>query len=150
MPECSDCGRTLPGLETLCSACFESSYFDLGRPKSLLESIRQPKRRQLAENPNSVKARQPWWLVSCWAIGGLGFAWDCAFEWFSRRYSLFAEPVLDRTGAIVVLCSAVALLAVCVVRGARLRDAAAVFCITSIQIWFFLTTEWVVHPTRWK
>ena len=86
----------------------------------------------------------------CWVVGGVSFDWNCAFEWFSRRYPLFSEPVLSRMGFIVVWCAAVAFLVVWVVRQARLRDAAGVFFFVSIEVWFFLTVTWVAHPTRWR
>jgi hypothetical protein len=145
MPQCTDCGCDLPGLETLCSRCYDATYSEIGRSRSLLESMRRREGRRTIGNQDTAKARQPWWLVLCWAIGGLGFAWDCAFELFSGRYSFCSEPVLRKMGVIVVLCSAVSLLAVFLVRSARLRDAAAVFFLASSQVWFYLTVSWVVH-----
>ncbi len=107
--------------------------------------------QQIVERQGSWAIRkQPWWLILCWVVGGLGFDWICAFEWFSRRYSLFTEPVLGRTAVIAVWCAAVSLLVVWVVRQARWRDAAAIFFLASGEVWFFLTVMWVVHPTRWR
>jgi hypothetical protein len=106
-----------------------------------------PKREglQTVENQDTVKARQPWWLVLCFATVGVGCDWYCAFRWSSGRYSLCSGIVLLRMGLIVGLCAAVAFLAVCVVRGARLRDAAAVFFLASITLCGNILIWWDVH-----
>ena len=91
-------------------------------------------RRQAIESLDALKAKQPWWLVLCFATVGVGCDWYCAFKWFSGRYSLLSGIVLVRMGLIVLLCTAVASIAVCVVRGARLRDIAAVFFLASITL----------------
>lgn len=154
MPRCSYCGSELPGLERVCPGCYEGNYAELSRPRSFLDSIRRfilnPPTRHARGDEDSAKARQPWWLMSCWILGGLGFDWDCAFEWFSTKHPLFSEPVLGRTVIISLCCAAVAFLLACVVRRARFREAPAMFFLVSSQVWFYLTTGWIVHPNRWR
>jgi hypothetical protein len=40
----------------------------------------------------------------------LGFNWDCAFLWFSRRYALFSAPVIGATVLVMAFYAAVAFL----------------------------------------
>jgi hypothetical protein len=93
------------------------------------------------ESQDTLKGRQLGWLVLC-AMGGVGLDWYCAFRWFSGRYSLFSEPVLRRMGLIVVLCAALALLAVRLIPRARLRDAGAVFFVASMALSRFMLSRW--------
>ena len=96
--------------------------------------------RQAIEQ-DALQPKPPWWVIVCFAMAGVGFDWDCAYEWFSRKFSLFSEPVLSRMGGIVLWSAAVALLILFVVRRAQLRDAAAIFFVVSGQVWFYLTTK---------
>ena len=89
------------------------------------------------ENWDVVKARQPWWLVLCWVMIGLGLDWRYAFEWFSGIYAFYSQAVLRRTGLIVLLCAVAAFILVRVSRGARWRDAGAFFCLVSGTIYAF-------------
>ena len=102
-------------------------------------------RLQVIENWDTVKERQPWWLVLFWALIGLGFDWHCAFLWFSGRYSIFSTPVLHRMGLIVTLCAAVALLAAFVLRQARWRDAGIFFCLVSGLAYGHWILEWIAN-----
>ena len=92
----------------------------------------------------TVQARQPWWLVVCWAVSGVGLDWYCAFEWFSGRYSLFSAHVLGAVGLFVLLYATVAFLAVRLV-GARLRDIAAVFLFISLIVSGAMLVHWAAH-----
>lgn len=85
------------------------------------------------ENQDTMRSR-PWWIDSCFVIAGLGCDWYLAFQSFSRRYSFFSEPVLRRFGLVVMLCTALAFLAVHIVRRAKPRDAAIVFGVVSSQV----------------
>jgi hypothetical protein len=40
------------------------------------------------------------------------------------------------------------LIIVSAVRAAKLRDVGGVFFVVSGEVWFFLTTHWIVHPAR--
>ena len=102
-------------------------------------------RPKVIENRDTVKERQPWWLVLCWALIGLGFDWHCAFLWFSGRHSIFSTPVLQRMGLIVVVCTAVALLAAFVLRQARWRDAGVFFCLVSGLAYGHSILEWIAN-----
>jgi hypothetical protein len=79
-----------------------------------------------AASHDTLKKNPPLWVQLCFAAAGLGFDWHCAFEWFSKRYSLFSEPVLIRMGGIVVWCAAFSFLILLAVRRAKLRDTAAI------------------------
>jgi len=144
MPPCSDCGVDLPGFETLCSKCVEAKYSEVGRTKSLSESARQfglnPRRRQVIEN--RIKA-QPWWLAWCFAVIGVGLDWRCAFEWFAGNYSLYSQPVLFRTGLIVLACAGVSLLGLCVTRELRWRYASPLFLVVSALLYNILSAHWI-------
>ncbi len=100
-----------------------------------------------AANQDSLKKNPPLWVQLCFVAAGLGFDWDCAFEWFSKKYSLFSEPVLFRMGRIVVWCAAFSFLILLVVRRAKLTDAAPIFFVVSGQVWFYLTTTWIAIRT---
>lgn len=106
--------------------------------------------RMQAIQQDAPKRNSPLWIQLCFVLAGMGFDWNCAFEWFAKRHALFSEPVLIRMGGIVVWCAAAAFLIVCVVRRARFRDAAAIFFLLSGEVWFYLTTTWIVHPNRWR
>src|SRR6266850_2378879 len=80
---------------------------------------------------DSLKARQPWWLALCFAIVGLGVNWYCAFEWFSGKYSLIANPVLSKLGLISVFSALISFFLVRVLQRARLRDFPAAFLLVS-------------------
>jgi hypothetical protein len=67
------------------------------------------------KNQGTVKARRRWLPDWCFGILlviiGLAFDWDCAFERFSGRYTLFSGPVLGVLVLIVVLYTSLAFLA---------------------------------------
>ncbi len=92
MSRCPDCGCDLPSFQTLCSKCYDARYAEVGRPKSLLESIRpfglNPRRRQVIGDRISA---QPWWRAWCFAVIGLGLDWRCAFEWFAGKSPFYSE-----------------------------------------------------------
>jgi hypothetical protein len=92
----------------------------------------------------TAQATQPWWLVVCWAVSGVGLDWYCAFEWFSGRYSLCSAHVLRAVGPCVLLYGAVAFLAVRLV-GVRLRDIAAVFLFISLIVSGAMLVHWAAH-----
>jgi hypothetical protein len=92
----------------------------------------------------TVQERQPWWLVVCWAVGGVGLDWYCAFEWFSGSYSLCSAHVLRALSLFVLLYGTVAFLAVRLV-GARLRDIAAVFLLISLIVSGAMLMHWAAH-----
>jgi hypothetical protein len=106
--------------------------------------------REQTAGQDTPKKDPPLWVQLCFAGAGLGFAWDCAFDWFSKKYSLFSEPVLMRMGGIVVWCAAFSCLILLVVRRAKLIDIAAIFFVVSGEVWFYLTTTWIVHPNKWR
>ena len=93
---------------------------------------------------DSIQARQPWWLVVCWATGGVALDWYCAFEWFSGRYSLYSAHVLRTMGLFVLLYGTLAFLTVRLVR-ARWRDIAAVFWIISLMVSGAMILHWTAH-----
>jgi hypothetical protein len=97
------------------------------------------------ENEDTLKARQPCWLVLCWTVIGLGLDWRCAFEWFSGRCPLYSQAVLQRMSLIVMSCGVAALIAVRVSRGARWRDAGAFFCLVSGMVYGHLSVWWIGH-----
>ena len=70
MSQCPDCGCDLPGFQTLCSECYDARYAGVGRPKSLLESIRQfgsnPRRRQGNRKPNQSIALVAGVVLCCY------------------------------------------------------------------------------------
>jgi hypothetical protein len=99
---------------------------------------------------DALKPRPPWWAIVSFAVAGVGFDWDCAYEWFSKQYAFFSVPVLSRMGGIVLWSAAGTFLMLLVVRRAKLRDATAIFFVVSGEVWFYLTTTWVVHPNRWR
>src|SRR5678815_5804485 len=73
MSQCPDCGCDLPSFQTLCSKCYDAKSAEVGRSKSILESIWQsrstPRRWQVIEDRINA---QPWWLAWCFAVIGLG------------------------------------------------------------------------------
>jgi hypothetical protein len=146
MSQCPDCGCDLPSFQALCSKCYDARYVEVGRPKSLLESIRgggsNPRRQQVIED--RIRA-QPWWLAWCFAVIGLGLDWRCAFEWFAGKYVFYSEPVLDRTVLIVLACAGVALLAVWVARESRWRVASALFLVFSASLYRLLSNHWTAY-----
>ena len=146
MSQCPDCGRDLPGFQTLCSKCYDARYSDVGHPKSLLESIRQlgsnPIRRQVIEE--RIKA-QAWWVPWCLALIGLAFDWRLAFEWLAGKSVFLSLDVLSRTGLIVAACASVALLAAGLTREAKWRDALPLFCAISMVVYRVLSTHWDVQ-----
>jgi hypothetical protein len=103
-----------------------------------------------AASQDTQKTNPPLWVQLCFAAAALGFDWDCAFEWFSKKCSLFSAPVLIRMGGIVVWCATFSFLILLVVRRAKLRDTAAIFFVVSGEVWFYLTTTWIVHPNKWR
>jgi hypothetical protein len=103
-----------------------------------------------AASEGSLQKNQPLWVQLCFAAAALGFDWDCAFEWFSKSYSLCSEPVLTRMVGIVLWCAAFSFLILLVVRRAKLADTPAIFFAVSGEVWFFLTTTWIAHPNRWR
>jgi hypothetical protein len=92
--------------------------------------------QQQVENRDTKKAR-PWWvdwcLVTVCVIGGAGWDWWGAFDWFSGRFALCSGPVLRALGLIVLLCAATGFLAGYVVEG-KWRGAALVFLLASIFV----------------
>jgi hypothetical protein len=153
MSQCSDCGRDLPSFQTLCSRCYDARYAELGRPKSLLESILQfgsnpIKRRVIEDRINAINLEEPrrflWRIVLVVAIG-VAFDWHCGFGWFEGRYSPFSAPVLYKTGLIVAGCSAAAVLAVCLIRRAGWRDACYLFSVFSLFTWNWLWADWIAN-----
>jgi hypothetical protein len=146
MSRCPDCGCVLPSFQTLCSGCYDARYAKIGRPKSLLESIRQfgsnPRRRQVIEDRINA---QPWWLAWCFAVIGLVLDWRCAFEWFAGKNPFYSELVLGRTGLIALACAGVALLTVFITRERRFRVASALFCVVSAFLYRFLSIHWIAY-----
>lgn len=146
MSQCPDCGCDLPSFQALCSECYDARYVEVGRPKSLLESIREGgsnlRRQQVIED--RMKA-QPWWLAWCFAAIGLGLDWRCAFEWFAGKYVFYSEPVLDRTVLIVLACAGVALVAVWLTREPRWRVASTLFLVFSASLYRSLSNHWTAY-----
>ena len=144
MSQCSVCLCDLPDSETLCSECYEARYAELGRPKSLLESVRQfgrnPRRARVIED--RFKA-QPWWFAWAFGVAGLALDWRCAFEWFAGKSPLYSELVVGRAVLIVLACAGVALLAVCVTREARWRHASPLFFLASAVVYDILSVHWI-------
>lgn len=95
-------------------------------------------------NLDTVQARQPWWLVVCWAAGGVILDWYCAFEWFSRKHSLGSTPVLCVLSLFLLSYATIAFLVVRLV-GAKLRDAAAVFLLISLTVSGAMLVHWAAH-----
>jgi hypothetical protein len=97
----------------------------------------------MSYSTQTAKKGQPWWLVLCWSIAGLGVGWGSAVEWFANRYSAYSEPVIRRAGLISVCCALFALVSVCAARRAKLRDAGAVFFFASLLAYIVLyKSEW--------
>jgi len=92
----------------------------------------------------TVQERQPWWLVVCWAVSGVGLNWYCAFEWFFGKYSPCSVHVLRVMSLSALLYGTVAFLVVRLV-GARLRDTAAVFLVISLTISGVMLVHWAAH-----
>ena len=101
--------------------------------------------QQTIESRDAARPRQPRWLQLCWIMIGLGLDWRCAFQWFAGKSSFYSSLVLGRTGLIVLACAAVALLAVCVTRAAKWRDALPLFCLLSGFVYIFLSVGWDAH-----
>lgn len=101
--------------------------------------------QQATENQGTVRAKQSWWLQLCWIVIGVGLDWRCAFEWFAGKSLFYSEPVLGRTVLIVLACAGVALLAACVTRGAKWRDALPLFSLLSGFVYIFLSVGWDAH-----
>jgi len=91
-----------------------------------------------------VRAK-PWLLQLCWVIVGLGLDWRCAFEWFEGKSSFYSEPVLARSGLIVLACAGIALLAVWVTRVARWRHIPPLFFLFSGVVYNILSVHWIAH-----
>ena len=100
--------------------------------------------RQAIDNPETLQAKQPWWLVLCWVIGGVGCDWYCAFQWFSGKFPFCSPPVLHRMGLIVVLCATISILGTRIA-GHKLREAASLFCIASITLLGNMLMWWTGH-----
>ena len=145
MSQCPDCGCDLPSFQTLCSKCYDARYAEVGRPKSLLESIRpfgsNPRRREVIEDRINA---QPWWRAWSFAVIGLGLDWRCAFEWFAGKSPFYSELVLGRAVLIVLACAGVALSAVCVTRARRWRVASTFwFSVVSVVVYNVLSVHWI-------
>lgn len=144
MPQCPDCGRDLPALQTLCSQCYEARYADVGRPKSFLESLREsrwnPRRQQV--NEERIQARP--WLPWFFALIGLLLDWRCSFEWFAGKSSCFSADVLGRAALIVLACGAISVFAMCVTAKARWQHALALFTVLSVSLYRLMNHHWIV------
>jgi len=101
--------------------------------------------QQTIESRDAARPRQPRWLQLCWIMIGLGLDWRCAFEWFAGKSVFYSEPVLGRAVLIMLGCAGVALLAVCVTRQAKWRDALPLFCLLSGFVYIFLSVGWDAH-----
>ena len=95
------------------------------------------------ETPDTLKAKQPWWLACCFVFIGLGLDWRCAFEWFAGQSSFYTTPVLGRAGLIVLACAGVALLLLCVTRELRWRYAPTLFCLVFCVVYNILSVHWI-------
>src|ERR1700685_3880319 len=157
MPHCADCGSDLPAFQTLCSKCYDARYADLGRPKSILESVRQSgsnlRRKQVLEDRIRV---QPWWLGWCFAVIGVGCDWYSAFEWLYGTYSLSSPPVLRGLVLIVGLCASISFLSVRRHSLASRKLPWAFFTLSYILFTFMIMpyvrlpiVELVNHSIRW-
>ena len=114
MSQCPDCGCDLPSFQALCSKCYDARYAEVGRPKSLLESIRgggsNPRRQQVIEDRIKSTALVAGMVFCCYRPR-FGLALRIrVVRW--KEYAFYSEPVLDRTVLIVLACAGVALLAV--------------------------------------
>jgi len=144
MSQCPDCGCDLPSFQTLCSKCYDAKSAEVGRSKSILESIWQsrstPRRWQVIEDRINA---QPWWLAWCFAVIGLGFDWRCAFEWFAGKSPFYSEPVLGRALLIALTCAGIAVLIVWLTRESRWRVASTLFLIFSLSLYRLLSNHWI-------
>jgi hypothetical protein len=103
--------------------------------------------RQTVESSGMLRA-WPSWLEWCFVIGlilgGIGWDWYCAFEWFSGKYSLYSGPVFTRMSLIVMSCALVGFLAVRL-RGGRWQVGVAVFFLTSGTVSGNILLWWIGH-----
>jgi hypothetical protein len=95
-----------------------------------LRKAETPRRRAVV-----LRETQPWWLISCWILGGLAFDWCSAFRWFAGGPVAYSAPVLYRGSLIAIACSAAALLVVLVRPKATWRDTGAYFVFASFVVW---------------
>jgi hypothetical protein len=95
----------------------------------------------------AVQAWPPWFewcfLIGL-VIGGVAIDWYCAFEWFSRRFSLNSEPVFYRMAPIVLSCASIGLLA-SFPRGGKWQVGVVMFFFASVTVSGNILLWWVGH-----
>jgi hypothetical protein len=99
------------------------------------------------ETKDTGKARPRWidcCLVMVSVIGGLGWNWWAAFEWFSGRFALCSGPVLRMLGLIVLPCAAAGFFAGYMVEG-KWRGAVLVFLLASVFVSGNMLLWWGGH-----
>ena len=96
-----------------------------------------------SEHVKKEKAR-PWWIDPCFVVGGVACDWYLAFQWFSEKYSLFSGEVILAAALAVVLCVLVTILAARIL-GAKLRESAVGFFVTSCSLLVNLLMWWTTH-----
>jgi hypothetical protein len=107
-------------------------------------------KRERLQSLDSGRAHGAWppWLEWCLLIGfvvaGVGWDWYCAFEWFSRRYSLASAPVLGRMASLVLLCASIGFIAA-LLRGKKWQVGVVVFFLASGTLSGNLLLWWVGH-----
>jgi len=106
-------------------------------------------KRQAASLPETDRAAdRPRWHDVGWVLLGLAADWRCAFEWSSGKIPFYSGAVIGRTVLIVVACASVSLLAICLSRTAKWRDAPGFFATISLSASYFLSVVWF-GARRW-
>lgn len=136
MSKCPGCGREVPGLETLCAACYANRYAEVGTQRSVLQAL-----RGFLSNPLSItdpdvedtKRLSAAFSFAFW-FGGLLLCWFGGWARTHYQSSLYSGVVLR--GALI--CFAISFALALVLARRRLefhwRIASVVFLLISMGV----------------
>jgi hypothetical protein len=97
---------------------------------------------------NSAVRAWPPWFEWCFliglVIGGVASDWYCAFEWFSRKFSFYSEPVFYRMVLIVLACASIGFVAT-LPRGGKWQVGVVMFFFASVTVSGNMLLWWVGH-----
>lgn len=71
--------------------------------------------------------------------------WLCAFEWCAGRESFYSGIVIQKMLFIVLACTSLSLIAVCLDRRAKWRHLSTIFCVISGVVYRILSSHWIAH-----
>ena len=105
MPRCPYCDSELPGLQTLCDACYEKGGVDVGKPHSFAQTVWQFLENPLDITDQDVLPPAPISLTLSFWCFGLLLCWFGGWAKARYEYAFPSDTVLR--GAL--LCAGIAL-----------------------------------------